>query len=471
MRRKTSDSAPVVQRTITGMIVVMSLIEALSGVTQGYLNPILPALGPVLDIDAPTISGIFLISMVSFAVLTPIISRLGDRFGYRLVLRISTVVVVAGVLLMALVPTLLTISIGVVMLTCVVGFMPMMMGILRVTSPSDTRRGVSAMIGTLMIMLGLGGLLAGVAGANDPLKGFWIGVPFALLALVMTFFLPDAGVPNRTPVAVLPMICCSLGLVGLLTALSMGPDWGWLDAKTLLVGMLGLALLACWTRIDSRAEKQFINLRLLAIPRVRQISVSTFLFAFSASYFGINGIFLHSDPAVTGYGFGLSPLAMSAILALASVLSLASALVTTRAMARFGESKTLMLAGLVLAAGFATMALGHQSMTGYCIGFALVCAGIGTVQAATRALSVEGVPLEETASAAGLNELALSVGIAVGAALSKMLASTFASGGYISMTGIMSIWAVMAASAVAAALLSRSYTSVTNSQLASEVKA
>ena len=66
------------RRTIAGMILAMALIESLSGVTQGYLNPILPALGPVFGIDDPTINGIFLISNVSFAVLTPIISRLGD---------------------------------------------------------------------------------------------------------------------------------------------------------------------------------------------------------------------------------------------------------------------------------------------------------------------------------------------------------------------------------------------------------
>ena len=48
----TSKTAPpataaITRRTITGMIVAMAVIESLSGVTQGYLNPILPALGPV----------------------------------------------------------------------------------------------------------------------------------------------------------------------------------------------------------------------------------------------------------------------------------------------------------------------------------------------------------------------------------------------------------------------------------------
>lgn len=452
-------TAPTVRRTITGMIVVMALIEALSGVTQGYLNPILPALGPVLHIDDPTINGIFLISNVSFAVLTPIISRLGDSFGYRLVLRVSTVIVSAGVLLMALAPTLLTVSIGVVMLTCVVGFMPLMMGILRVTSSADTRRGVSVMIGTLMIMIGFGGLLAGIVGAHDPVRGFWVGVPFALLALTMTFLLPDAGTPTREPIAVLPMLCCSLGLVGLVTALSMGPDWGWLSARTLAAGIIGVALLAGWARIDARSERQFINLRLLAVPRVRRVSIATFLFGFaSISYFGTNGIFLHADASTTGYGFGLNPLAIAVVLALASLLSLGASLLTARALSVIGERATLMLAGAVLAVGFAIMGLGHGSFAAYCAGFAVLNIGLGTYQSATRALSIEGVPLEETATAAGLNELALSVGIAVGAAVVKLLSSTFTADGHITLAGLTGIWIALAAAAVIASLISRGYT-------------
>ncbi|MGP5608301.1 MFS transporter [Arthrobacter rhombi] len=472
MRTTSEASAPVVRRTITGMIVAMALIESLSGVTQGYLNPILPALGPVLNIDDPTINGIFLISNVSFAVMTPIISRLGDRFGYRLVLRCSTVAVAAGVMLMALMPTLLTVSIGVVMLTCVVGFIPLMMGILRVTSSADTRRGVSVMIGTLMITVGFGGLLAGLVGAHDPARGFWVGVPFALLALLMTFFLPDAGVPTREPVALLPMICCSLGLVGLVTALSMGPDWGWLSLKTLLSGLAGVGLLLWWTRIDARAEKQFINLRLLSVPRVRSVSLATFFFGFaSISYFGTNGIFLHSDAAVTGYGFALNPLAIAVVLALSSVLGLGSSLLTGRALTTIGERTTLMLAGIILASGFVVMAVGHGSFVGYCVGFALFNVGLGTYQSATRALSVEGVPLEETATAAGLNELALSVGIAVGAAVVKMLSSTFAADGHILMQGMIAIWISLALAALVATWFSRGYTPVTASVTTEEATA
>ncbi|WP_125609566.1 MFS transporter [Specibacter cremeus] len=454
-------TAAVTRRTITGMIVAMALIESLSGVTQGYLNPILPALGPVFSIDDPTINGIFLISNVSFAVLTPIISRPGDSYGYRLVLRWSTAVVALAVLMMALWPSLWTVTVGIVLLTCVVGFIPLMMGILRVSSPAHTRTGVSVMIGMLMIMVGAGGLLAGIVGVNDPTLGFWVAVPFAVVALVCSFLLPDAGTPTREGIALVPLLACSLGLIGFVVALSMGPDWGWLDARTLGSGLVGLALLAFWAVLDARSPesgKRFMDLRMLANPRIRTVSLATFFFGFaSISYFGTNGIFLHASPAKTGYGFGLSPLMIAIVLAAASVFSLVSSLLTARVLRVFGERATLVFAGLLLAGGFAVMAVAHGSLAGYCAGFAMLNLSLGIYQAGTRALSVEGVPLEETSTAAGLNELALTAGIAVGAAVVKLISSSSAESGHISNGGLIFIWGVLAVAALIAAVASARY--------------
>ena len=452
--------AATTTRTIAGMILAMALIESLSGVTQGYLNPILPALGPVFEIDDPTINGIFLISNASFAVLTPIISRLGDSYGYRLVLRWSTGVVTVGVFQMALWPSLWTVTVGVVMLTCVVGFIPLMMGILRVSSPAHTRTGVSVMIGMLMIMVGAGGLLAGIIGVTDPTLGLWVAVPFAVVAFVCSFVVPDAGIPTREGIALAPLLACSLGLIGFVVALSMAPEWGWLDARTLGVGAAGIVLLAYWAKRDFSAtgDRRFMDLRMLANPRIRAISLATFFFGFaSISYFGTNGIFLHSNPDLTGYGFGLSPLMIAIVLALASVLSLASSLLTAKALRKFGERATLVFAGVLLAGGFLVMVVAHGSLPGYCVGFAMFNLSLGMYQAGTRALSVEGVAVEETSTAAGLNELSLSVGIAVGAAVVKLISSSSVESGHITETGVLSIWGVLAVAALTAAAASAGY--------------
>ncbi|MFJ3957219.1 MFS transporter [Arthrobacter sp. NPDC090010] len=450
--------------SVLGLIVAMALIEALSGITQGYLNPILPALGPELHLDDPTINGLFLISNVAFAVMTPIISRLGDSWGCRLVLRISTATVAAGAVLMAVAPSLLTISVGVVLLTCVVGFIPLMMGILRATRPESTRSGVGAMIGTLMITVGVGGLLAGIVGAEHPTLGFWIAVPFAAVALIASFFVPEGLPATREPIAILPLALCSLGLIGLVTALSMGPDWGWLSAPTLVTGLAGILLLALWVRLDLRkatttaAPRRFIDLHLLAVPRVRTVTIATFLFGFSSiSYFGSNGLFLHSDSAAAGFGFGMGPMDIAAVLAAASVLGFLSSLALPPLMARVGERGGLVCAAAILAAGFLLMGLLHGSMIGYVAGFGVFYLGLGMYQAATRTLSVEGVPVEETSTAAGLNELALSVGISIGAAVVRLISAASAVNGKIPLSGFAVIWVTLGLAAALAGVVSLRY--------------
>lgn len=445
-------------RSIGTVIVAMALIEALSGITQGYINPLLPALGPVLSINDSTINEIFLLSQLGFAVLTPIISRLGDSWGYRPVLRVSILLVAVGVFVMALLPTLWTVMVGVVLLTSVVGFIPLMMGILRLTSPRHLRVGTSSMIAVLMVTIGLGGLLAGLVGIHTPTRGLWVAVPFAVMALVLVVLMPEVDAPTRARLAIVPVLACSFGLIGFVSAISMGASWGWADLRTIASGVLGVALLAVWIRWDTTRHRTFVDLSMFKIRQVRVVSGATFFFGFaSISYISTNAIFLHADSAKAGYGFGLSSLEIASLFLIVSVASFLASLLTTRLLHQVGERITFVGAGLVLAAAFAAMALLHRSLPGYCVGLALFGIGLGLYQASTRALAVEGVEPGLTATAAGINELALSIGIAVGAAVVKLLSSAFLTASHISTHGLVAIWSALAAGALVASLVAVFY--------------
>ncbi|WP_165000911.1 MULTISPECIES: MFS transporter [Micrococcaceae] len=450
------------QRGVVGVLALMVIVESTSGVVQGYLNPILPALGSVFDVNAPEVNGLFLLSNVSFAVLTPLISRLGDSYGYRSVLRASSLMVAVGVLLMALIPSLLTVIIGIILIAGVVGFIPLMMGILRSTYPDVVRTGVSYLVGTLMIMIGVGGLIAGVLGMANPLHGFWVGVPFALATLVCSFFVPDAGTATRESIAATSMSSCLLGLVMTIAGLSLGPDFGWMDWRTLSLLVAGIGLLTFWGYLDSRPserKQRFIDLRLIRRRSLRSVSVATFFFGFaSISYFGTNGIFLSSEYSVAGYGFSFSPMLIAVLLAATSLLSFVASVASAPLMNRRSERSVLTLAGMILASSFVVMMVGVHSLIVYIVGFCLFNVALGVYQAATRSLSVEGVPADQTAAAAGLNELALSVGIAVGAAVIKMISSATVTGsGTISSTGLTLIWLSLCLASLIAAVAGSRY--------------
>lgn len=65
------------------MLATMAFVILLSGIAQGYLTPLLPAVGLSLHISTVGQNNIYLLSQVAFAVMTPLLSRLGDLYGHR----------------------------------------------------------------------------------------------------------------------------------------------------------------------------------------------------------------------------------------------------------------------------------------------------------------------------------------------------------------------------------------------------
>ena len=459
-------------RSGSSLILAIALIECLSGITQGYLSPIVPGLGGQFHISDATVNGIFVISNVAFAVLAPVIPRLGDSYGHRLVLRISIVLTAVGALLMAVVSNLTTVVIGVVLITCVVGFVPLMLGIMRVAAPERTRSGAGMIIGVLMITIGVGGLLAGYVGERTPSRGFWIAVPFAVLALVCSFFLPDTDAPTRERIAVRPFLACTAGLIGFVTALSMAPVWGWTDARTLGCGIAGVALLAVWIVLDARGANQFVDLRIFRIHHLRVNSLATFFFGFaSISFLGTNGIFLASDAKTAGYGFGYDAMQIAWVVAAIMAASVIASFLAGRLLNVIGGRSTLVLAGVLLALGFISLAVMHESLGAYAVGAALFGLGIGAYQAAVRPLSIEGVPEHETATSAGVNELSLSIGAAIGTAAIELLQTSNAHAGELTVHGLDLILGMLAAASVIAAVIALFYKVVPTSRATSEAKA
>lgn len=134
-----------------GLLAVMAVIVVCSGVVQGYLTPLLPAVGHHVGIGGVGQSNLYLLSQLAFAVLTPLLSRWGDIWGHRRLLRIAVAMVAAGSLLIASRPTTTTLALGMVLQGAVVGFFPLLAGILRSRAPEHGRTGMSVLVGALLL--------------------------------------------------------------------------------------------------------------------------------------------------------------------------------------------------------------------------------------------------------------------------------------------------------------------------------
>ena len=436
----------------------MATVELLSGVTQGYLTPLLPSLGDSLQITASGQTRIYLLSQLAFAIWTPLLAKLGDSFGYRRFLRLSITLVAAGSLIMAISPSVLTISVGVVLQGAVVGFMPLLIGILRHQAPASRRTGVGLLVGVLTAAVGIGGVVSGSLSERSATLGLWVAVPVAVLAVIAGFLIPDGAPRSGGRIPILSFALLSLGLAGVVAALSLGADWGWTSGETIGSMSLGVVGLVAWIGVDSVSKCPMVDLRMLVHPPVAVVSGVTFCLAFSTiGFFGANAVFLGSSPDDSGFGLSYGPRSIALVALALNVFALASSLSTATMLRRLGERQTLALSGALIAASFGSVLLWHSTAPQYLAAIALLGIGFGGYQASTRALCVESVPDRETAMAAGINELALSMGAAIGAAtVGAILSATSTSAG-VTLQSYVWLWCVCAAVALVGAGLGLCY--------------
>ncbi|WP_407555163.1 MFS transporter [Streptomyces sp. Pv4-95] len=396
----------------------MAVVILFSGIVQGYLTPLLPEVGLRLDIDTVGQNNIYLLSQLAFAVMTPLLSRLGDLYGHRKVLRVALAMVAGGSLLIAVRPSPVTLAVGVVLQGALVGFFPLLVGILRSRAPERNRTGISLLVGVLLIAIGVGGLVAGALSERHAEAGLWTAVPFAVLALIAGIILPDSDAPRggrfHYPAAAL----LTAGLVALVLLLAQGGTWGWGAPRTLALAVAAVAALTAWVAVERRSAHPLVSVRLLSNPRLAVVSGYTFCAAFGTiGFLGANALFLGSSRSATGYGMSLGPQAIATISLAMVTAGFAGSALTPRLARRLGDRLVLASGGALIALGFLGMVLFHDTLAQYVASALVVGLATGLFESITRTLSAEVVEERETALAVGLNELALSLGAAMGAAV------------------------------------------------------
>lgn len=455
--QKTARSPRETGRTsLRTMLLSMAVVEMASGTTQQYLGPLLPGLGEKAGIATAGQNWIYVIQQISMAVLTPLLSRLGDMYGYRRVLRVSVLMVTAGSLIMALMPSTAGLTAGAALQGGLVGFMPLLIGILRSrTGREDSRRGIGLMVGALLVSIGAGGLISGQVGANDPAAGLWVGVVAGLLGVAACMLLPDGKKPGKGQhFDTRGFALLTAGLIGTVLAVAQGGSWGWTSPSTLLTGGLGTVALAAWVFTALRVPQPLIDVRIFTNLRVALLSVVTFCLSFSSiGTLTANVTFLAADADTGGYGFGLGPQPISLVLLMMVTFGFLSSNLTALALRRIGDRATVAAAGTCSAVGFTGLALFHGTLPGYLFFVAVNGAVMGIYQASTRTLIVEAVPEHEPATVAGVNELVLSYGSAIGSAAvgAVFAANPHGTSGHVTGTAYVTVWTVCAGLGLAAA--------------------
>jgi MFS family permease len=394
---------------------------------QTLVLPALPAFERDLDAE-PTaaawiVSGFFLSSSINI----PIFGRLGDSLGKVRVLTAVLIVLALATIGAALAPSL-EVLIAFRVLQGVAGAVfPLSFGIVRDQLPTErVGFGIGVVSAIFGIGSGFGYVMSGVV--LELLSWRWLFVlalvPVAV-AIALVPRLPESRelAPGRPDW--LGGLLLSIGLLALLVGLTEGKDWGWTSTAVLGLFAGGVAVLAIWVLIERRVEYPMVDLDVFARPPIALLSACTFLigYAMFAVYTILPG-FVAADPADAGHGFSASPIEIGVFLLPVAVAMLVSGPPAGGAR-RVAPINVLRLGIVALTVSLGLIAAAHDDRWLLYLWLGVLGVGTGITLAVLGRLAVEAVRADQTGIAGGINTLMRTVGGAVAAQASAVLAAAF----------------------------------------------
>ncbi len=447
-------------RRATLELVVIGLGALVVSLSQSVLVPVLSVLPARLDTSAGNVSWLLTSTLLVAAVSVPIMGRLGDMFGKRLMLLVAVGALVLGSLVTALTDDIGWLIVGRAVQGASAAAIPLGISLLAALMP---RERVGSAIALISAMLGVGGALglplAGfVAEHADFHALFWITSAAGLVAFVgILTIVPESPGRSGGRVDLVGAALLAAGLVALMLPLAQSSAWGWDDPKvaTLLVAAVVLLAVFGWSQL--RIREPLVDLRALGRKPIVITNLASILFGFAlfASFIG-TASFVEA-PEASGYGFGSSLLVGGLAMLPSGLAMLLLSPVAAKLITRRGAPQTLALGASVVAAGWLMRIVWSDSLWQVVVGATVVGIGTGVGYAAIPSLINAHTPPGEIAAANGLNSLFRSFGSSLASAVggSILAANTVILGTFAvpSLDAYRELFAICAVASLLAALL------------------
>ncbi len=398
---------------------VLAVAVAAFSMLQSLIVPVLPEIREHYATSPSTVTWVLTAYLLSAAVCTPMVGRIGDAYGKRRMLTIALVALSIGSLMGALAP-----SIGWLIAARVVqgvggGVLPLAFGIARDELREHTTAALSALSSLLAVGYGLGIV---VAGPILELLGYrwlyWVPMVVTLMTAWATVLVPESRERTAERLPVVPAALLTVWLVALLVAISRGPEWGWTSPPTL--GGLALAVVGCllWVRSEGRAAAPLIDMTMMRVRGVWTANVIGGAVGFSMfASFGFLPQLLQTRPEVAGYGFGASVMDAGLLILPSQVCAFAVGFAAAPFVRRAGRQATLSIGSAGTCVSMLALGLWHDETWQVLAATAVQGAGSGLVFATIATVLVAAVPPRQTAVASAVNANVRSVFGAIGATL------------------------------------------------------
>ncbi|MFD8272970.1 MFS transporter [Streptomyces flaveolus] len=412
-------------RRVSGATVpVLAFAGIVVAVMQTLLVPVIKDLPRLLDTTPSNATWVLTSTLLSGAVATPIMGRLGDLYGKRRMLIVSLAVMVAGALVSAFTDALLPMIVGRTLQGFAMGAIPLGIGLMRDMLP---RERLGSSMALMSSSIGVGGGLALPAAAlvaqhTDWHALFYGAAGLGVLSIVLTLLVvPESPLRAKGSFDLPGALGLSAGLVLFLLPITKGSDWGWDSATTLGLFAAAVVVLLLWGLMELRVAAPLVDLRTTARREVLLTNLASIMVGVAFYVVSLVLPQLLQLPSATGYGLGQSMVVAGLCVAPLGLTMMFTAPVYARLSARYGPRTTLIIGLLVIAVGYGgglgLMSAAWQTV----VTSVLLGAGIGLAYSSLPALIVGAVPASETGAANGLNTLMRSIGTSVSSAVIGMV--------------------------------------------------
>lgn len=447
------------------------LLEFVSGILQGYYVPLTSDIVTHLGIHDADYNWFEAVQLLVSALVVPVLAKLGDMFGHKRILLISTVLTALATWGMVLSHDFWTYLIAFGLQGFYVVWLPLEVALIfeagrrSGTGASQTRRAAGFLVvaleaGAIAGALG-GSAVFGAFGENSAAVAPTLVVPAVAVSLV--FFGILFGVTESTPapgrraldLGGFVLLGLSLALItGGLSMLRIAGAGAWYVWVVIALGVLVLLPFGAW---ELRQKDPAIDLRVMRQPTMWPVLVTAGLFGISV--LGAQtplSTFAGTDPDEVGYGLGLSSGTRSILIGVYLISMIVGAVLYPLLARRTTPRIALIVAAGFVAIGYLLFLPLHATTTEVIVNMVIAGIGSGALVAALPAAAAAAAPRGQTGIAAGMTNTTKTIG---GSFASSIFGLVLATGVVVvgstaaPLAGYMAVWTICGVTAVVSVVL------------------
>jgi MFS family permease len=387
-------------------------------------TPLITSVATTFHVSLDSAQWTLTIALLSGAVATPVLGRLGAGPHRRATILATLAIVVVGSALTVLPLPFAWLLVGRAAQGVGLGLTALMMGVARDHLPEERSAATIALISVVSIIgAGVGYPLAALLAEFGGLRAaYGLGLLVTAIAFVTAWrSMPAAPEGRSAHVNVAGALVLAGGLLLVLFLAGERSLWSRHLAVAVTLAVAAVLLLCVWTVSELRTKTPLVDVRAVRHPAVAGANIAMFVGG-SGMYLLLTLITRYAQtPHGAGYGFGLTTFVAGLVLIPFSVLGFVAGKLTPRVRTRIADPLLLAGSAVVVGGGFALFAAARSDLAELFAAMGVLGFGVGGFSAAMPGVILAVTPKSETSSAMSFNYVVRSVGYSLGSAIGGLI--------------------------------------------------